>query len=900
MKILQNPWAFSAQEVLKRLETSAEEGLSAVEAKRRHRRFGFNRLREAKTRSGWRILADQFRSLMAVLLSAATGLAFAFGDWMEGLAVVSVILINALIGFFTEHRAVRSMEALHRLTKVNAKIRRGGKMQEIPAAEIVPGDIVILEGGDIVPADLRLFRASKAQADESTFTGESMPVGKNEKSLPDDLSLAERKNMLFKGTALTRGSAEGVVVATGMETELGRISSLVEAAGEERTPLEKRLDQLGHRLIWVTLAIAGLVAAAGILAGREFFLMVETAIALAVAAVPEGLPIVATIALARGMWRMARRNALINRLSAVETLGATNLICVDKTGTLTENRMTVARLVLASGIVTIDGQHGEGFVREGRKINPVDDALLREALEVGVLCNNASWQEGPSPEASQALGDPLEVALLAAGARGGILREKIIQRWPEEREEAFDPDVKMMATFHRENGRYRLAVKGAPEAVLASCSSVRSPEGDREMAEGERKEWLARTDRMAEEGLRVLALAMKKVSAVEANPYENLTFLGLAGFLDPPREDIRGAILACREAGIKVVMVTGDQPKTALSIGKAVGLVDEGSEAVVIPGPDLRNPGELSEPERQRLLQVSIFARVTPKQKLDLITLYQKRDFIVAMTGDGVNDAPAIKKADIGIAMGLRGTQVAREAADMILKDDAFSTIVSAVEQGRVIFHNIRKFVLYLLSCNVSEILTVSLASFVKAPLPILPLQILFLNLVTDIFPSLALGVGEGDPAAMKTPPRGAREPILTRGHWLAIAGHGVAITIAVLGALALSLIVFEMEEEEAVTVSFLTLAFAQLWHVFNMRDSGSGIIRNDITTNPFVWGALGLCAGLLILAVYLPGLSSVLKVVDPGKEGWILVLGMSLIPLAVGQILKAVGGKRRTNRRQT
>ena len=888
----QNPWARSAGEILKNLETSPEQGLSAAEVRRRHRRFGFNRLREAKTRNAWRILFDQFRSLMAVLLSAATALAFILGEWLEGLAVISVILVNALIGFFTELRAVRSMEALHRLTKVTARVRRAGKIQEIPAADIVPGDIVILEGGDIVPADLRLFRASKAQADESALTGESLPVGKNERTLPEDTPLAERKNMLFKGTALTRGSAEGPVVATGMGTELGRISSLVEEAVEERTPLEKRLDQLGNLLIWVTLAIAGMVAAAGVLAGRDFFLMVETAIALAVAAVPEGLPIVATIALARGMWRMARRNALINRLSAVETLGATNVICVDKTGTLTENRMTVACLVLASGLVTIDAERGEGFLRQGRRIDPVDDVLLREALEVGVLCNNASWQQGPSPETSRALGDPLEVALLAAGARGGVSQEEILQKWPEEREEAFDPDLKMMATFHRENGQYRVAVKGAPEVVLAHCSRVRSPEGDGEMVGGERERWLARTDQMAEESLRVLALATKRVSAIGVNPYENLTFLGLVGFLDPPREGIRKSILDCREAGIRVVMVTGDQPKTALSIGKAVGLVEEGGEAVVILGSELRNPAELSEQEQRRLLRVSIFARVTPRQKLDLITLYQKRNFIVAMTGDGVNDAPAIKKADIGIAMGLRGTQVAREAADMILKDDAFSTIVSAVEQGRVIFRNIRKFVLYLLSCNVSEILTVSLASFFKVPLPILPLQILFLNLVTDIFPSLALGVGEGHPGVMKTPPRAARESILTRGHWLAIAGYGLAITLAVFGTLALALTEFEMEEEEAVTVSFLTLAFAQLWHVFNMRDSGSGIIRNDITANPFVWGALGLCAGLLILAVYLPGLSSILKVVDPGMDGWVLVLGMSLIPLAVGQILNAVSGR--------
>jgi Ca2+-transporting ATPase len=663
----------------------------------------------------------------------------------------------------------------------------------------------------------------------------------------------------------------------------------VEEAEEERTPLEKRLDHLGRRLIWVTLLIGVFVAVAGILAGRDVFLMVETAIALAVAAVPEGLPIVATIALARGMWRMARRNALINRLSAVETLGAANVICTDKTGTLTENRMTVTRIWLDSGPIHVAGEEASkagSFFRDGRKIDPSGDPVLREALEVGVLCNNASWQ---NEDGGKAVGDPLEVALLAAGAKGNIFRPELTERFPEEREEAFDPDVKMMATFHPENDRYRTAVKGAPEAVLSNCSHLRTAEGDRQISQQEREAWSRRTNQMAEEGLRVLALATKRAPSLETQPYEGLTLLGLVGMMDPPREDIRPAIQSCRQAGIQVVMVTGDQPRTALAIAKSVALIEEGRNGEVILGNDLRSPEEMSEEERRRTLLASVFARVTPRQKLNLVALYQKNNSIVAMTGDGVNDAPALKKADIGIAMGQRGTQVAREAADMILKDDSFSTIASAIGQGRVIFRNIRKFVLYLLSCNVSEILAVSLASMVKAPLPILPLQILFLNLVTDIFPALALGVGEGDPAVMKNPPRDPREPILTRGHWLAVAGYGVAITIAVLGALALSLIQFGMGKEKAVTVSFLTLAFAQLWHVFNMGDSRSGSLRSDITRNPFVWGALALCAALLLLAVYVPGLASILRLVDPGREGWTLVLGMSLIPLAVGQTLRAI-----------
>jgi Ca2+-transporting ATPase len=675
-----------------------------------------------------------------------------------------------------------------------------------------------------------------------------------------------------------------------MNTELGQISSLVEAAEEERTPLEKRLDQLGHKLIWVTLAIVVLVAATGILAGKETFLMIETAIALAVAAVPEGLPIVATIALARGMWRMARRNALINRLSAVESLGATTVICTDKTGTLTENRMTASQIIMESGTIALLGEEPEEqaqLIETGEPCHSSDSQVLREALETGVLCNNASLQE-KGTDGWTAVGDPLEVALLLAGAKAGIQRDQLLEKMPEVHEEAFDSDVKMMATFHRENGSYRVAVKGAPESVLEICSRIRTGGGDREMGDEDRKGWLQRNDRMAKKGLRILALATKKVDSISAKAYEQLTFLGLIGLQDPPRGDVRQAITACREAGVRTVMVTGDQIETARNVGLAVGLVDEVDDTVVVHGKDLTSPDQLSHEDQLRLLQAPIFARVSPRQKLDLIALHQGNNSIVAMTGDGVNDAPALKKADIGVAMGQRGTQVAREAADMILKDDAFSTIVVAIGQGRAIFNNIRKFVLYLISCNVSEIMAVSLASLVNAPLPILPLQILFLNLVTDVFPALALGVGEGDSAIMKARPRDPKESILTHRHWLTISGYGFAITLSVLGALALALFWLEMGERQAVTVSFLTLAFAQLWHVFNMRDRGSGFLRNEITRNPFIWGALAFCTGLLLLAVYLPGLAAVLKMAAPGAEGWALVIVTSLIPVGIGQILKS------------
>jgi Ca2+-transporting ATPase len=668
-----------------------------------------------------------------------------------------------------------------------------------------------------------------------------------------------------------------------MATELGRISALVEEAKEELTPLEKRLDQLGRKLIWLTLVIALFVAVSGIAAGKDLLLMIETAIALAVAAVPEGLPIVATIALARGMFRMARRNAIINQLSAVESLGSTNIIFTDKTGTLTENRMTVARYALSSGDIVVGSEEErEKFRRNGEAIDPNGESLLREALEIGMLCNNASLSERDSG-GDGAVGDPLEVALLVAGAKAGLRRKDLVEKQPEMREEAFDSEAKMMGTFHKIDSHYRVAVKGAPEAVLNACSSVRTLEGDRPMTEDLRREWLKRNDRLAEEGLRILALAAKTAESVDVHPYGDLSLVGLVGLLDPPRSRVSDSIALCHKAGIKVIMVTGDQPVTARNVGAAVGLAVDAQD--VIHGKDLRDPEHLSEEERRRLINAKIFARVNPKQKLDLITLHQKNKSIVAMTGDGVNDAPALKKADIGVAMGLRGTQVAREAADMVLKDDSFATIVAAVEQGRVIFNNIRKFIIYLLSCNVSEILIVALASLARAPLPLLPLQILFLNLVTDVFPALALGVGEGDPDIMKRPPRNPQESLVTRRHWITLGIYGSFITVSVLTAFALAFVWLDADYEQAVTISFLTLALAQLWHVFNMRDKGSKVFRNEITRNTYVWGALVVCVGLLLLAVYLQILALVLNLTDPGYEGWILIVTLSLVPLLIGQI---------------
>ena len=882
----ESPWSSRADELLESLDTDIHSGLSSDDAQERLKECGPNVLRTVRSRSVWQILIQQFKSLIIALLAAAAVLSFSFGEIVEGAAVAAVIAINALMGFITELRATRSMEALKELGSVRSRVIRDGRVIEIDADAVVPGDIVPLEAGDIVTSDIRLLEASRLQTNESALTGESMPVSKSIDPLEEGTELPEMTNMLFKGTSITRGSGRGLVVSTGMETEIGKVSDLVEKAEKERTPLEKRLDRLGHRLIWVTLLIALVTAASGILAGKDVLLMVKTSIALAVAAIPEGLPIVATMALARGMWRMARRNVLINRLSAVETLGATTVICTDKTGTLTENTMTVKAYFLPRG----DGSQrteaersGSGstvFRVEDTVIHLKEAPVLRRALRAGVLCNNVN------PDDDSRMGDPMESALLRIGREAGMDIADLRSRLPRKQQEAFDTRSKMMATFHSTGeGDYLEAVKGAPEEVLKRCASIADGNGSKGMTDPIRGKWLEHNDNMAAKGLRVLALAERTVDNLGGEPYRDMTFLGLVGFMDPPRPEIEGAIETCQRAGIRVIMVTGDQPLTAGSIAREVGLAHPGEDSV-IRGSQLQDPDSMTEEELDEMLRVQVFSRVSPEQKLNIIGAHQRAGDIVAMTGDGVNDAPALKKADIGISMGRRGTQVAHEASDMVLEDDLFTSIVAAVEQGRIIFSNIRKFVVYLLSCNVSEIMTVSLASLAGGPLPILPLQILFLNLVTDVFPALALGVGEGDPGAMQRPPRDPREPILTRSHWWRIGEYSALITAAVLGALAVSLLVLEMPTERAVTISFLTLAFSQLWHVFNMRAPDSGTLNNEITRNIYVWGALALCIAILLAAVYIEGISSILKLVDPGRSGWALVAAASLLPLAGGQLI--------------
>ena len=882
---LSAPHGQLAGDVLAALDVSSTIGLSEAQAIRRLQQHGPNSIGARKKVGAVAVLVHQFQSVVVALLAAAAGLAFYFREWEEGGAIVGVLALNTVIGFLTEIKAARSIEALRVLGTRSARVRRDGQTRLIPAERLVPGDIVLLEAGDVVTADLRLVEASNLEVDESPLTGESMGVGKTIAPVDVDARVSDRSSMLFKGTRITRGSGLGVVVATGMDSELGHISQLVEQAVPAASPLEKRLARLSGQLVWVTLILAAVIGGIGLAKGKDTFLMVEAAIALAIAAIPEGLPIVATLALARGMWRMARQSALIERLSAVETLGATTVILTDKTGTLTENRMTVRRVLLPSCDVDVGPTRFEA-ARGAGAISPVQRLQLVRLLEVAVLCNNAAL--GRVSEEDN--GDPMELALLRAGRLAGLERGELLNESPEVVEHAFDTSTNMMATVHRRGGFYLFAVKGAPEAVLAGAERLAGENSDAVMDEAARAKWLERVAELGGEGLRVLAFAALTRSVPDGPPFQSLTFLGLAGLEDPPRSDVPDAIRACQRAGIRVIMITGDHAVTARSIARAVGL---GAQAPVVKGRDLAH---LAEASPELLLQTDIFARVSPDEKLQLVRTYQAAGEIVAVTGDGVNDAPALRQADIGVAMGLRGTDVAREAAAMILLNDAFPTIVAAIREGRVIFGNIRRFVAYLLSCNLCEVFTVGLAILFGLPLPLLPLQLLFLNLVTDVFPAFALAMGEGEADVLNRPPRDPKEPILGRADWLLIVLHGVALTVATFGALALAHLWLGLDEREAVTVTFLTLAFAQLWQVFNMRHKTSDLLRNEITCNPWIWGALAFCAGLMVTAAYVPSLSDVLHVVAPDSRMWTIILTMSLAPLLVGPFLKSLASRYEDN----
>ena len=865
------------------LVTDVERGLTEAEAAKRLAQFGENILETKRQIPWWQILLLQFISPLAWVLGIAGGLAFFFGEWLEGVAILLVLLINALIGFGMELQANRSMNALRQLSKTNAHVIRDGALRQIKAAGLVPGDMVVLEAGDVVPADGRIIVGRNLEAREAALTGESAPVEKEDKSAHPKAVLGDRRCMVYKGTIISKGNAKVLITATGKLTELGRIAKMAGEATKESTPLEKKLARLSRKLLWLTLALTLLILLIGILEGRELYLMIKTAIPLAVAAIPEGLPIVATIALARGMLRLAQRQVIVKKLSAVETLGETQIIFTDKTGTLTENRLSVDTLVFDFGKDSLQFGKDKIFFKNPANNWFSETYAFEQLLRISVLCNNANLRDG---DGSEHLGDPLEVALLEMVRSSGWNPDQLRHEFPRQKEIPFDSETKMMGTLHR-NGKqpdYLVCIKGAVEVILPESDFVLTRDGKRPFREAE--EWLQKAEELGAKGLRTLAIAYSEINQPEDEFFHNLVLVGITAFLDPPRKDVPAAIQQCRQAGIKVIMVTGDHPETARNIALKTGLAEEG-EVIVMPGKNLRPLVELEPGEIDNILKANVFARVSPAQKLDLVTIYQQHGNTVGMTGDGINDAPALKKSDIGIAMGKRGTEAAKEVADLVLEDDAFPSIVMAIRQGRGIFENIRHFIVYLLSCNLSEILVVATASFANLGLPITPLQILFLNMVTDVFPALAIGMGREAEDVMLQPPRSKREMLITRKHWAAIGIYALFIAAAVLGVIFYGKYSLRLDHVLVNNMAFYTLIFSQLWHVFNLPSARVSFFRNEITRNKYVWFALVLCMVLTLVVYQLPATAAVLSLKAFPLHLLLVVFGFSLAPVAGLQLLK-------------
>lgn len=867
------------EDILDQLNADPEQGLSEEEATQRRKEYGPNKLKEKERVSIWRILLDQFNNPVIFLLAAAAVLSFAFGDIPEGVFIVAVILINAAIGFYLEYRAQESMQALRQMDKLQARVIRDGEQVQMDAEELVPGDLLAIEAGDLIAADVRLIETSETEINESALTGESVPVSKQTEPVAENTPLADRTCMAYKGAAATRGKTRGIVTATGMDTEIGAISEMVQSAEGEEIPLDKRLARLTRLLIWIVLGMAAVLGAVSSVTGQELYTIVQTAIAWAIAATPEGLPIVASIALARGMLRLADHQVIIKKLSAVEALGETNVIFTDKTGTLTENQLSVR--VLATLEEELDVEEADLF---GRPENVRQDDFLNHFFLISVLANDAQL----NGEDQQ--GDPLEIALLHFGSRIDEERMGELRARKRVAQDPFDSEDKVMGTVYRLDDGYYTAGKGAASAMLGRCSRMLGRNGDiKPLDEGDRKRWQKKNDELARQGLRTLAFAYRETAeppeGADAEDFlHDLTLLGLMGFIDPPRKDITEAIETLHEAGIEVIMVTGDHPGTARNVAEEIHLLEDGEEK------DLSSQ-EIKEAAESEIVEASIFSRVSPGEKLDIVEQFQKQGKIVGMTGDGVNDAPALKKADIGIAMGQRGAEVAKETADLVLKDDSFPSILQAIREGRIVFSNIRRFIVYQLSYHLGEIFVIAAVSFSVLTLPLLPLQLLFLNILSDVFPALALGIGEGRENIMQQPPKDPDEPFLHRESWISIVTFAVVIAASVSGAYLWANLQWGLSHELSNNVAFFSLAFAQLLHVFDMRDSDEPIFRNQVTRNKYVWMAVALCTAALAAAYFVPGLRELLGFQPMGMREWGLVAAASVLPVVVSQVLKEVFG---------
>ncbi|TSC57739.1 MAG: Cation-transporting ATPase pacL [Candidatus Peregrinibacteria bacterium Greene0416_19] len=860
--------------VLSSLTTDPGKGLTAQEASKRLAQYGENRLQEQKRISPWWLFLEQFKDVLVIILLIATALSGLLGHEIEAIAIAVIVLFAVILGFVQEYRAERAIEALRKMTAPTATVIRDSEEVEVQAVQLVPGDIVRLTAGDKVPADARVIESMSLHADEASLTGESLPVGKiPEPFAGEHLAVGDRRNMVHAGTTVTYGRGTAVVTATGMQTEFGKIAGMLQSVGTEDTPLQKQLDRVGAALAKAAFVVVAIISVLGYLRGQPLLEVFIFGIALAVAVVPEALPAVVTISLAIGVQRMARRHALVRRLPAVETLGSTTVICSDKTGTLTKDEMTVRRIVCGDSLFDVSGEGYEPtgkFLHNKKETHPSE--ALRELLTAAALASDAHLFQHPSTRSGSfdegqwdIKGDPTEGALVVAAAKAGLHKGALDEQHPRVAEIPFTSETKRMTTLHKVRGDGTVAyVKGAPEVVIAACAMQRIQDGDQPIDEATREEILHQAHAMAENALRVLAIASKEVNDVH-DAGSGLTLLGLVGMIDPPRPEALLAVERCRHAGIKVVMITGDHPVTAMTIARELGILRDGRAVI---GSELE---DMSDAELEGEIEsIDVCARVSPAHKLRIVAALQKQGHVVAMTGDGVNDAPALKKADIGIAMGITGTDVTKEAAAMMLTDDNFASIVAAVEEGRGIYGNIKKYLMYLLSSNIGEICLMTAATLAGLPLPLTAIQILYVNLATDGLPALALAVDPPERDLMKRPPRDPQRGIFTR--------PAVALMLAGgLWSMAVNIILFQRALAagrpltEAMTMTFIALVLIQFFKAYCFRSDRWSIVRHPFLNH---WLNLAILweLALLVLIIYVPFLQQPFQTFSMSLWDWVIV----------------------------
>ena len=879
--IAQQEWhALKVEEVFKHL-VAQEEGLTREEAAQRLAHYGPNELQAARHISPWEILFEQFKNVLIIILIIATALSAFLGEGVDAIAIAVIVLFAVGLGFVQEYRAERAIEALRQMAAPTAAVLRNGEEEEIPAREVVPGDVMILRAGDKIPADARLIEAINLQVEEAALTGESVPVEKHTQPIiSGPLTVGDRKNMVYGGTAVTYGRGSALATATGMGTEFGKIAQMLQTVESGKTPLQENLDKVGAMLARAAFVIVAIIVGMGLFRGQPLIEMILFGIALAVAVVPEALPAVVTISLAIGVQRMVKRHALVRRLPAVETLGSTTVICSDKTGTLTKDEMTVRKIFLMGETLDVSGAgyepHGQ-FSLNGTSVEASEP--LKHLLRGAVLASDAYIVHGETDQRWHVKGDPTEGALVVAAAKAGLKKMELDKSYPRINEIPFTSETKRMTTLHKMNGKIVAFSKGAPEIIIDSCTRQLTASGEVALDSADREQILEVARQMAGEALRVLAVASRSDVHIEIAEQE-MTFLGLLGMIDPPRPEARDAIRTCEEAGIKVVMITGDHPLTAHAVARELGLLKTGH---VITGSELEAMSE--ENFEREVGNIEVYARVSPAHKLRVVTALQNQGHIVAMTGDGVNDAPALKKADIGIAMGITGTDVTKEAAAMTLTDDNFASIVAAVEEGRGIFGNIKKYLMYLLSSNIGEILLMAVATLLGMPLPLATVQILYINLATDGLPALALSVDPPETDLMKRAPRNPRVGIFTRPVviLMVIGGIWLALVNLLLFSWALNT---GRSSEEARTMTFVSVVLFEFFKAYNFRSD-----RNSVFQKPFAnkWLNLAIVWEIILLSliVYLPILHVPFGTFSLPLVDWLIIIVLSVTVVPVLELAK-------------